>query len=75
MTGDPSRRATTSPTFDQELLAWLGDEPPSVRVADAERIREIAAEFAPDFDRLAARGPQSRCSAPRARPPNTPTMA
>ena len=36
---------------------WLGDEPVSVRVADAERIREIAAEFALVFDRLAGIGP------------------
>ena len=45
------------PTFDQELLLWLGDEPPGVRTADAERIRDIAAEFALGFDRLAAIGP------------------
>jgi uncharacterized protein (TIGR00730 family) len=38
-------------------LLWLGDEPPSVRAGDAERIREIAAEFAMGFDRLAAIGP------------------
>ncbi len=29
-------------TFDEELLLWLGDEPPGVRAADAERIRKIA---------------------------------
>ena len=45
------------PTFDQELLLWLGDEPPSVRAADATRIRDIAAEFALGFDRLAGIGP------------------
>ncbi len=45
------------PTFDQELLQWLGDEPPSVRAADARRIRDIAAEFALGFDRLAGIGP------------------
>jgi uncharacterized protein (TIGR00730 family) len=45
------------PTFDQELLGWLGDEPPAVRAADAERIRDIAAEFALGFDRLAGIGP------------------
>jgi uncharacterized protein (TIGR00730 family) len=38
-------------------LLWLGDEPPRVRAADAGRIREIAAEFAMGFDRLAAIGP------------------
>jgi uncharacterized protein (TIGR00730 family) len=40
-------------TFDEELLLWLGDEPPSVRGADSERVREIAAEFAHGFDSLA----------------------
>jgi uncharacterized protein (TIGR00730 family) len=45
------------PTFDEELLLWLGDEPASVRAHDADRIREIAAEFAMGFDRLARIGP------------------
>ena len=40
-------------TFDEELLLWLGDEPAGVRAADAERIRDIAAEFARCFDALA----------------------
>jgi uncharacterized protein (TIGR00730 family) len=40
-------------TFDEELLLWLGDEPPGVRGADAERIRDIASEFARGFDALA----------------------
>ena len=44
-------------TFDQELLLWLGDEPLSVRDADAERIHDIAAEFAMGFDALAMIGP------------------
>jgi uncharacterized protein (TIGR00730 family) len=41
------------PTFDEELLLWLGDEPEGVRAADAERVRDIAAEFARGFDALA----------------------
>jgi len=41
------------PTFDEELLRWLGDEPPNARLADAERVREIAAEFARGFGALA----------------------
>jgi uncharacterized protein (TIGR00730 family) len=41
------------PTFDEELLMWLGDEPPGIREVDAERVREIAAEFARGFDALA----------------------
>jgi uncharacterized protein (TIGR00730 family) len=45
------------PTFDEELLLWLGDEPESERAADADRIREIASEFAVGFDRLAGIGP------------------
>jgi uncharacterized protein (TIGR00730 family) len=47
----------TAATFDEKLLLWLGDEPAEVRVADAERVREIAAEFALGFDRLARIGP------------------
>ena len=49
--------AVSRPTFDQELLLWLGDEPARVRAGDAERIRDIAAEFALGFDRLAGIGP------------------
>jgi uncharacterized protein (TIGR00730 family) len=44
-------------TFDEELLLWLGDEPPEVRPADAQRVREIAAELAHGFDALAEIGP------------------
>jgi uncharacterized protein (TIGR00730 family) len=52
MTAADERAAGGAPTFDEELLLWLGDEPPGVRPADAERIREIAAEFARGFDAL-----------------------
>lgn len=45
------------PTLDEELLLWLGDEPPGVRAADAIRVREIAAEFAHGFDALAEVAP------------------
>jgi hypothetical protein len=45
--------AATAQTFDEELLLWLGDEPPAVRAADSERIRDIAAELASGFDALA----------------------
>ena len=45
------------PTFDEELFQWLDDEPPTVRARDADRIRDIAAEFALGFDRLANIGP------------------
>ena len=50
-------RAADEPTFDEELLLWLGDEPPDVRAADAQRIREIAAEFAMGFRTLGRIGP------------------
>ena len=43
-------------TFDRDLLSWLGDEPEAIRRADAERVRDIAAEFAAGFDRLAGQG-------------------
>lgn len=45
------------PTLDEELLLWLGEEPAEVRAADAERVREIAAEFAHGFGALAKIGP------------------
>lgn len=44
-------------TFDEELLMWLGDEPPSVRDADNDRIRVIASEFARGFAALSEIGP------------------
>ncbi len=44
---------TGAQTFDEELLLWLGNEPPSVRAADSERVRDIAAELAGGFDALA----------------------
>ena len=49
--------SVTHATLDQELLLWLGDEPAAVQSTDADRIREIAAEFAYGFDRLAEIGP------------------
>ncbi len=65
MTADPQARAEADRparagrerTFDEELLVWLGDEPASARAADAERVREITAEFARGFDALARAGP------------------
>ena len=39
------------------MLFWLGDESASDRAADAERIRDIASEFALGFARLARIGP------------------
>jgi uncharacterized protein (TIGR00730 family) len=47
----------TGQTFDQELFLWLGDEPPGVRAADAERVRDIAEELARGFDALSRLGP------------------
>jgi hypothetical protein len=44
------------PTFDEELLLWLGDEPDAVRAADIDRVREIAQELAHGFDALAGVG-------------------
>jgi uncharacterized protein (TIGR00730 family) len=44
-------------TFDEELLMWLGNEPPSVRDIDAERIHVIASEFARGFAALSQIGP------------------
>jgi uncharacterized protein (TIGR00730 family) len=55
--GEQRHDAASTMTFDQELLLWLGDEPDEVREADAQRIREIAMEFAMGFARLSQVGP------------------
>jgi hypothetical protein len=47
--GRPKRR---KPTLDEELLLWLDGEAPEVRAADADRVRDIAAEFAAGFRAL-----------------------
>jgi uncharacterized protein (TIGR00730 family) len=57
VTGEAEAGARHELTFDEELLLWLGDEPPGVRAADAERVRDIAAELARGFDSLAPVGP------------------
>lgn len=57
MSDDRAADGGWTPTFDEELLSWLGDEPENVRAADAERVRDIASEFARGFDALAALGP------------------
>ncbi len=44
--------AQREPTLDEELLLWLEGEPPEVRAADADRVRDIAAEFARGFQAL-----------------------
>jgi uncharacterized protein (TIGR00730 family) len=44
-------------TDDEELLLWLGDEPPEVRAQDAARIARIAEEVAKGFDTLSRVGP------------------
>lgn len=51
-----AENAAGGPTFDEELLLWLGDEPPQVRAADAARVHDIAAEFARGFVALAQIG-------------------
>ncbi len=56
MTRETESAAGHELTFDEELLMWLGDEPQGVRAADAERVRDIADEFARGFDSLARVG-------------------
>jgi len=63
------------PTFDEELLLWLGDEPPAVRAADAERVRDIAAELAAGFDALATLGPAVTVFGSARTPPEHPSYA
>ena len=57
MRSDGASEEPAPQTFDEELLLWLEDEPADVRAADAERIRDIAAELARGFDELASIGP------------------
>ncbi len=63
------------PTFDEELLLWLGDESPGVRAADAERVRDVAAEFARGFDALAGIGPAVTVFGSARTPPEDPHYA
>jgi uncharacterized protein (TIGR00730 family) len=53
---EPEPADPASLTFDEELLLWLGDESPEVRAADADRVRDLAGEFARGFDALAEVG-------------------
>jgi uncharacterized protein (TIGR00730 family) len=62
-------------TFDQELLLWLGNEPDEVRAADAQRIREIAMEFAMGFARLSQIGPAVTIFGSARTPPEHPHYA
>lgn len=57
MSSDRRDSGPAVPTLDEELLLWLGDESLAIRAADADRVRDIAAEFASGFGRLAAIGP------------------
>ncbi|MHB8492898.1 MAG: LOG family protein [Solirubrobacteraceae bacterium] len=57
MSEHPKDADDGAPTFDEELLAWLGDERSAVRAGDAERVRDIASEFAMGFGALAPIGP------------------
>jgi uncharacterized protein (TIGR00730 family) len=70
----PSPRSRT-PTFDEQLFEWLGDEPDASRAEDAERIRRIAAEFAMGFDRLASIGPAVTVFGSARTPPDHPHYA
>jgi uncharacterized protein (TIGR00730 family) len=49
----PEDRRMRRPTLDEELLLWLDGEPPEVRAADADRVHDIAEEFAAGFRTLA----------------------
>jgi uncharacterized protein (TIGR00730 family) len=62
-------------TLDAELLLWLGDESAAVRAADAERVRDIAGEFASGFDALASIGPAVTVFGSARTPPDHPHYA
>jgi len=55
--GAPAPGTSAEPTFDQELLGWLGSQSPELREHDAGLVRTIAAEFALGFDTLSGIGP------------------
>ena len=63
------------PTFDEELLLWLGDEPAEVRDADAGRVRAIAEELARGFDALAGVGRAVTVFGSARTPPDHPDYA
>jgi uncharacterized protein (TIGR00730 family) len=63
------------PTFDEELLLWLGDEPATSRDGDAARIHAIAEEFAMGFARLAGIGPAVTVFGSARTPPDHPDYA
>jgi len=67
--------ATGSPTFDEELLQWLGDEPAGARAADLERVREIAAELAHGFNTLSGIGRAVSVFGSARTPPDHPDYA
>jgi uncharacterized protein (TIGR00730 family) len=72
----PSEQTSVdTPTFDEELLLWLGDESPGVRAADADRVRDLAAEFARGFDALAGIGPAVTVFGSARTPPTDPDYA
>jgi uncharacterized protein (TIGR00730 family) len=63
------------PSTDEELMLWLGDEPPEIRAADAERIERISREVAAGFDRLATIGPAVTFFGSARTPPGHPHYA
>jgi uncharacterized protein (TIGR00730 family) len=75
MAPDSGRPKRHKPTFDEELLLWLGDESARVRAADAERIRDIAGEFAMGFDALARVGRAVTVFGSARTPPDHPDYA
>jgi uncharacterized protein (TIGR00730 family) len=72
MSTEPEHNLGRPKTFDEELLRWLGDQPVEARLADAARIREIAAELAHGFDALAHVGPAVTVFGSARTPPNHP---
>ena len=56
-------------------MLWLGDEPPEVGAADAERVRDIAAELARGFATLARVGPAVTVFGSARTPPEHPHYA
>jgi uncharacterized protein (TIGR00730 family) len=72
---EPDGTPPAALTFDQELLSWLGNEPPSERAYDAELLRTIAQEFAMGFDALSKLGPAVTIFGSARTAPSHPTYA
>ncbi len=69
------RRQRQEPTFDQQLLSWLGNESPEQQKHDAALVKAIASEFAMGFGALGQIGPAVTFFGSARTPPDHPNYA